>query len=171
MDDVLVDFHKSSILAQKLDEPYSDIIRYWPRGQWGIPETLGLYESDFWSNLDSKDFWANLTKLPWADALVEFGLSNFEQVRIITHPVETPACYAGKRASASQHFGDLDLILCREKWLMASEDRVLVDDKEENVQLWRESSGPAVLFPRVWNSLYRYAEDPIDYVIERLKEL
>ena len=43
------------------------------------------------------------------------------------------------------------LILCRDKWLMAGPDRVLVDDSDHNIAEWTCQSGIGCLIPRLWN--------------------
>jgi hypothetical protein len=40
------------------------------------------------------------------------------------------------------------------KWRFARPDALLIDDYGENIRLWREKGGPAIMVPRPWNDLF-----------------
>lgn len=107
-----------------------------------------LFERSFWANLPlSEEFDLLLTK---SEALV--GRKN---VCILTCPVSNPDCTAGK---VEWIYANLPVWLHRQfligpqKYLLARPQALLIDDSDENVDVFRRHNGQAFLLPRPWNS-------------------
>ncbi len=78
-----------------------------------------------------------------------------ENVFILTKPIEDPSCVAGK-VEWIQRFLPNDMkdqyFIGAHKYLCAKEGTLLIDDNEDNINLFRNSGGSGILFPRPWNS-------------------
>jgi len=127
-----------------------------------IAKLLGISQKDFWGKLDEDpQFWYSLRPTHDAEQLVEFAedLVGREHVAILTSPAQSEHCVPGKRAFIARHFPQFSqrIIFCPSatKCFVAGPQRVLVDDKESNVEEFRRAGGIGVLVPREWNRLYR----------------
>lgn len=149
MDGVLADFDAGVIAAHGKD-PVKD---QRPAGEWDIATFWGLSQPDFWKPLSSFDFWANL---PVCDGALEFfeGLRNRAPVALLTNPSESADCVLGKREWIARNLkgwkGPVYFVYGSKKHI-AGPGKILVDDKDENVEEWRRCGGAAVLVPRRWN--------------------
>jgi hypothetical protein len=87
---------------------------------------------------------------PWFEALMANLRRLAEKVVFVT----SPASAQGKRQWLINQFGVKfqDFIFtCQKHYLARTPYSVLIDDSPENVRLFREAGGAAVLFPRPWN--------------------
>jgi hypothetical protein len=62
------------------------------------------------------------------------------------------------------------VVVATEKRCCASRNALLIDDSEENVDLFREAGGEAILMPRPWNSLHKLHTNriPLLYLVNEL---
>lgn len=160
MDGVLTDFVTACCAAHGKESPYSD------------PKNLGIFEmeklwnisvGEFWAPLDKlgRPFWEEMGKMPDADEIVriledEFGRSN---ICILTSPSYDPGCIPGKRAWIKNHYPQFrnQMIFGTAKRFLAGEGRVLVDDRDENVESFVDYGGHGIVIPRLWNSCHALA--------------
>ena len=77
-------------------------------------------------------------------------LTALNEVKFLTGPMVSVDCFAGKAAWISEKFlpdrgkwALTDLIIChsKRKNLMAAPNRILIDDRIENVESWRQAGG------------------------------
>ncbi len=181
MDGVLVDFVGSALSAFKqqraidVNSKQLDIDKFmdaWPPGEWNIPKLLHIDEDEFWDTIHKANdgcWWEQLSSYPWAGELVD-AARQIGKVRILSSPSNHPSCYSGKKVHRDRDFGELPLILCREKFLLAMPDRLLIDDNDRNVRRWREHGGLAILFPRIWNANHEWKDSPMEYVNRELEK-
>lgn len=97
-------------------------------------------------------WWKTMPVYDGARALVD-GMRKVAQVRFLTGPTASAACYGGK-AEWVRHtfqpekgkFGLMDLLICpaKDKGLLAGSRRILVDDRIENVEAWQAAGGIGV---------------------------
>ena len=57
------------------------------------------------------------------------------------------------------------------KHLLARPDTLLIDDKDENVDGFREAGGKALLIPRPWNRAHLQADRTVEVVKEFLERI
>jgi 5'(3')-deoxyribonucleotidase len=107
----------------------------------GVIVDLPQCTVDRWSNVS---FWENLSKLPWADDLVELCMRLYE-VHILTTPA-VPECVPGKMQWLHRWYPSLadGAIHTSEKYLLAQSNRVLVDDDPGHTSSFRTHGGEAV---------------------------
>lgn len=132
MDGVLCD------LQGYLFEKYPDRVWPWDRGIVG-PEAWRLGNIDWPSVEFEKMKWT-----PFGRSLARWCQKQGEVIVLTAGP---PG--AGKEEWVKREMPGVEIIVEVEKWRVKEEGDVLVDDKDENVELW--GSG-AVLVPRIWNS-------------------
>ena len=171
MDGVLTDFigysHKWYGLSYS-DDPkeYS-----YPLGEWDIDLLLPISQEGFWEGL-THQFW---TTMPWTKdgkdllQLLEetVGVSN---ITICTCPCQDPSSVSGKLVWIKKNIPQYsrNYMMTTRKELCAREDTVLIDDRDRNVERFREAGGKAILVPRLWNSAYTHAGNSLQHVKEEL---
>lgn len=147
LDGVLVDFVQGAF-------DYHDINIPWPEIQWDFLKQAGIEPDAFWTPLD-QPFWASLK--PTSELFViipaaerKFGVEN---VFLCSSPCETAGCITGKAMWVEKHLPSYSrrLILTNRKEVFSGPGRVLIDDRDENVEGWEKAGGIGVLVPRPWN--------------------
>jgi 5'(3')-deoxyribonucleotidase len=156
LDGVLLNFVKAAAIACGYkDEPYSN-----PKdmGVWNCWEVFGVTEHKLWQAIDFYEFWATLEWMPDGREILELVESYFGKpnIAIMTSPCQHPHCSAAKQWYIQEHLPDYRrrYLITSAKDFMADSGHVLIDDYDENVRLYRERGGPAILVPRPWNSLH-----------------
>ena len=121
---------------------------------WGIEAHLGIAPEVFWSALD-REFVETLE--PYADGLELFKAAETvvgsDNIGILSSPWDTPGCFEGKRAWVAKHLPGYEkrFFTGAAKEMFAGPGKMLVDDRNENVDRFRSKHGCAVLVPRPWN--------------------
>ena len=128
----------------------------WPPEVWDLHLCLGTTESDMWRRIDAngEKFWVDLEDYPWADSLVDTVKRSVDEWYIATSPSRNPLCASGKVRWIQSKFGSTftDFFLGSNKFVMANSRTVLIDDRESNIEHFREAGGYGILFPQPWNS-------------------
>lgn len=166
MDGVLCDFATAAYAVHgKAFDPVTH-----PKGVWDFETIWGISAEQFWQRIDERgeDFWANLEPYPWAMNLAR-ALGAIDQVIIATSPSTHPGSYAGKRQwLIKMGLHEISSMFGKDKWLMASSGRVLIDDSEKNIEKWRDYGGIGILIPQPWNNAAQEI-DIVSYVCGELK--
>jgi hypothetical protein len=113
------------------------------------------------------DFWINLELLPWAHDLVNL-CNKYGEVIFLTSP---GAFHAGAHAKPDyilKHFNSRAYVLTEYKSLCARSDRILIDDMQKNIDMWKAHDG----IPFRWPCQWRLLEDPelVKEAMEKLEE-
>lgn len=103
-----------------------------------------------WDELDRK-WWSTMPLCEGAKQAF-YELKKIAPSRFLTAPVLSTDCFFGKAEAilkfipGAGRFALLSLIICpsKDKHLLASPTRVLIDDREDNVRAWREAGGIAI---------------------------
>jgi len=186
MDGVLVDFigktlvayrdHRSGLVPDGASEDPFDSIEFinsWPAGEWDVAKILGMDDNDFWEMIhtwNDGNFWRGLNTYTWSRELVD-AATKIGTVRLLTSPSNHPTSYSGKKITRDTYFPEVPMFLCKEKYLLAASDRLLIDDNDRNVEKFREAGGKAILFPQIWNANYEWKDSPMVYVGMQLEKL
>lgn len=142
------------------DIDYSDINPEWGYDIVDIVSNLQskIYTSEnIWSFATHK-MWVNLPETQEAKWLLNQCILKVgrENVFILTKPTEDPLCVAGK-VEWIQRFLPIDMVsqyfIGAHKYLCAKEDTLLIDDNEDNINLFKINHGSGILVPRPWNSI------------------
>jgi 5'(3')-deoxyribonucleotidase len=147
MDEVVVDFTGAALRLF----PEFGITKV---TQWDMPGQLGISSVEFWRRIDEvEDFWECLQPYPHAQDMYE-ALWKIAPVTFASSPSGSARAAAGKINWLNNHFGPgiHNFMLGQDKHLLAKPGHLLIDDREENVTLFRKHGGEAVLYPQVWNS-------------------
>jgi len=129
----------------------------------GVP----LSPAEFLAPL-GKEFYATL---PWmSDGKEILALAGkmigWENLYILTTPLETLESAEGTLEWVAREIPPLSrrVIITHAKEACASFETMLLDDKDENVDLFDEYGGWGVLVPRIWNRNLMYRRDPLSYI-------
>ena len=170
MDGVLLDF--VSAIHKKFDKEY----------RYGVPLEWEFFEQwsppvafkDFDAVCDI-DFWATL---PW----MHDGREILREVRkriepddefyLLTTPMPNPGSWTGKALWVEKNLPEWKLIVTNApKRLLASDDAILIDDKDENIQEFVAAGGRGILVPRLWNELHGWGDESLQVVRNSLEEV
>lgn len=153
MDGVVSDAHRAFLKAVGRE----DLIADYPAWVFAVYKAAGVSEKAMWRKvaLAGRELWSEMRVLPWAHELYD-RLSKIGEVVFLTSPSQDPDSLAGKlewlqRFTKKKDFKDY--IMTSRKYLLARPDAVLIDDRLENCDKFREAGGKAVLFPAAWQGL------------------
>jgi 5'(3')-deoxyribonucleotidase len=165
MDGVLADFNKAAHVAHGKPRQTSRSFQQ----PWDLHLLWGQTEEEFWAPTNSFEFWYNIEKTPEADEIVELAMKTWGvgNIAILTSPSDFGECIHAKREWIKRYYPQFEkrMIYAYSKKFLASPWRVLLDDRERNVDDFNAAGGFAIMVPRLWNS--RYAES--DRVMEVLR--
>lgn len=168
LDGVLADF--TGQVARTLGKPAP------PRTTESVCTSVEqLYGPDAWDRVGEAgaDFWESMAPLPWGLQLWTnlrrwFGKEN---VFILSNPGRVDHSAIGKMRWCERVLGvNRDrVILTRFKYLLADENRILIDDTNEMLEGWARGGGIAIAVPQPWNREHMHVETPvIDYIREKI---
>ena len=114
-------------------------------GDWHAPAKV---IPDFVRRVSEQEaeFWATMALLPKAHELI----ANFDSPIISTTPWGNAASFVGTKALIELHFPDTPFIFADKKHVLAA-GNTLIDDKEENIDMWRRAGGVGILHPGLMN--------------------
>lgn len=154
MDGVLVDFVRGYLEYNNVDVP--NTMKSWPKNEYKIENVVG---SALTVPIDKlpKEFWANLKETPEMNTVLLYCLRCFHRnnLFILTAPTKHRDCVEGKLQWMDKHLKFMPkdkVIFDKDKWKYANPTSILIDDSDENVELFRKHGGYAILIPRIWNS-------------------
>lgn len=151
-DGVIADFVKGACEAHNRPDPYLD------------PKNLGIELHNVWKMsieefldpCENFKFWSILEKTEEADFIVETVIKHFgvNNVAIATTPSSSGMSITGKRFWMERCYPKLaeGMIFTSNKKMLASEDAVLIDDRDKNIDEFSDSGGRTIIIPRPWNS-------------------
>jgi len=151
MDGVLTDFVKHICQLHNRPNPF---LHGENRGLFEMDKIWGMSASDFWSPC-GYDFWSTMDWMPDAQDILGVldSAVGTDNVCLLTAPCATAGCVEGKRDWVRKNLPEFSkrLMIGSAKEFMASPVRLLVDDRDENVDKYKAAGGPTFLYPRCWN--------------------
>jgi hypothetical protein len=149
LDGVLVNFVAGALRLHGKELPPRDVC-------WNFPDLIGFAgdrAADFWSPLGF-DFWAGLDWTPEGRATLAaiedaFGGS----VVVMTSPCNTPGAVEGKVAWIRRELPAYRrrFFVGPAKHYAAGPGKLLIDDSDDNAELFAGAGGRVLLVPRPWN--------------------
>lgn len=165
LDGVLVDFVEGAFKHHNISIP-------WERITWEFPAQAGIGAKDFWEPLGT-DFWAYLRPTRECLAIVSTAEEKFgkENVFLCSSPCLTKGCIVGKAMWIDQHLPGYTqrLILTNRKDVFSGPGRVLIDDRDENIDGWVKAGGIGILVPRPWNKIRSMRLNVSDVMIKSIE--
>ena len=122
------------------------------------------------------DFWENLEWMPDGTKIFE-EITNqfpFSKILLITAPMPNKESATGKWKWIDKQlpgFSNQTIITQVSKSLLAKPNTLLIDDKTQNVDEFRQAGGQTILVPRPWNSLHLLADKSVEIVKQQLAEV
>lgn len=168
MDDVVVDL-------------LGGLRKLWPDREigddgWSVCQTLGITHAEFWDRIvQTPNFWADLDFTPQGRALISaVNLRPNTEWWFATSPTGCAVAAEGKYRWVEKHLGKdatSKIVLVQDKWLLARQGAVLIDDRDYNVEAFCQKGGIGIHWPRNWNNARFNSHQPLDYVLNRLEYL
>jgi len=146
LDGVLVDFNKTATKILGVEYP--------PKKWHWYEDTPGGFEKI--NNACTTHFWANLDWTPDGHDIFRLVVSYVkpENIYFLTCPMPNLESATGKAIWVNKHlpvYNKRLIITCAPKHLFAGPDKLLIDDKDENVINFARKGGSSILVPRPWN--------------------
>ena len=182
VDDVLADFMGG--LHTALNISYNYFNYPYKKGEWNI---LGyqikrrhyldcLVTFEECNQCCTTSFWQYLKWMHDGRDILRAVLEKFhsEQIYLLTTPMPNLESASGKMMWINDNlpvYLKHTIITQAPKYLLARPDTLLIDDKNENIDEFREAGGRALLVPRPWNRGYFHTDRTIKIVrgfLERL---
>lgn len=172
MDGVIADLVNATLDVLQVPDPYRLPHN---RGRYELHDIIDIsWEAPIWNHLD-RAFWAGIPPMPDMPAILDaigrtFGL---KRTYICTSPPDSnPESVLGKADWVQQHLPDLSTppLYIAAKWLLARPSRVLIDDKDQNIDEFIAAGGIGVLVPRPWNRLHAHPKVTADYLHRAIPE-
>jgi 5'(3')-deoxyribonucleotidase len=171
MDGVLVDFVAGACHLFGQSNPYVDgtFTDFYMNNAWNMTP------NDFFENM-GYDFWAELDWMHDGRAIFDFVDEAFgpENTCILTSPVNTWGCFDGKIAWIKRNLPKAyhrKFLVGPAKSFCAGDDRVLIDDRDENITEFIAAGGNGLLVPRPWNSNRKLTLTSKEYITETYGKL
>jgi 5'(3')-deoxyribonucleotidase len=174
MDGVLVDWLNGIREFAGKPESFYDCFRT-------APETLGHEAMDKLfggreklgqiQNERPVEWWLNLKFFPWAEYLISEVKKNFP-VAFLTSPGHCANAAAAKVLWQQKHYPEIPIIICKHKYLVADEGKVLIDDDAWQTSRFDQAKGFAIQFPNQFrmeqHKLDVIKSSVIDEIIDRI---
>jgi 5'(3')-deoxyribonucleotidase len=152
MDGVLVDFVGGMCAAHECTSPYAFSTSL---GVFDMEKLWGITAAKFWEPANHPGFWSSLGKTPEADEIVDLACSTVgtENVAILTAPNLSQYCVPEKREWIARYYPQLrnNILYGSAKRFLAGPGRVLLDDRDLNIENFRAAGGCGITVPRLWN--------------------
>jgi 5'(3')-deoxyribonucleotidase len=147
----------------------SELVRDWPLGEYDICKVMGYEPEEFWRGLCPM-FWLNLLPMPDMQEIIE-ATEPFDTC-ILTSPTFDPQCAAEKISWINAHVPRFkrQYLIGPAKPFCAAPNHILVDDSEKNCLDFEAAGGRAVMVPRPWNHMHRWAYACAQYVESHILE-
>jgi len=149
-------------------------------GRPRLHASCNMTSDEFWDCIEYSD-WVGVPKSRWFDDVIASArkFAGVHNISLVTAPVVRSngevdfACVQGKLNWVEWNLPSfLDkLVICRNKWVLATDGSVLIDDSDANVNLFRKYGGKAITFPRPWNKMHALSSNPMAYVNGALEAL
>lgn len=149
LDGVIVDFDSGARKLHNLDIPYEELTWDWPS------EKTSLSPEEFWGKF-GYDFWLGLNWTAEGKGIIELVSSLFgDNIAIVTSPPRTPGAVEGKldwvRANLGSKWARRTFVGAR-KELLAASNKLLIDDRQENLDKFKANGGYIAPVGRPWNN-------------------
>jgi len=144
-------------------------------GEFSLEKCWGMTAGQFWAPTNNYDFWFNLEKTAEADEIVMLAIDavGVENVAMLTSPSLDPDCVPAKRAWMEKCYPQLakTMIFSWGKGIIGGPGRILIDDRDRNIDDWYLAGGEGILVPRPWNEDYKLANATLEVIEMRLKAI
>lgn len=127
------------------------------------------YFDEYWTNNNRKlldyDFWSNLELYPWSKNLIKLVEKYDADFRFLTACVREESCYSGKYANIKKLLGgkyaNKIIMCCEDKSFAAGPNKILIDDKNDNCDLWLKSNGIFYLWKERTEDMIEETDDEL----------
>ena len=164
IDGVIADWNKAALNLIGLNDEDPELRKTLEKADYGLENVIpGFHEALDRVDRSGSEFWENLTLLPWANDLVNYlklkaksqqliqdntrGLS----LMFVTSPGKWTGAGTGKMKWLEKHFPDLPYAICKDKYLLAAHDKLLIDDKPSAIRLFDKAGGTGFLWPNQYH--------------------
>ena len=157
LDGVCCDFVRRALSIHGKDADL--VFRNWKKHHLGVFEVynvISMSKDEFWDKVweTGSDFWISIPEYPWFREMIDCVVP--KRVYFSTATGRPEGAY-GKIVWIKERMGNSfnKFMISRHKYLLANDQSVLIDDREENVYTFRKHGGRAILFPQLWNIMYK----------------
>lgn len=170
-DGVLANFNKAFAPAFGLEYPTKTVLYH----DWPMQASNTASASEFYRICERHPtLWESAEPYPWTSAIIQVLDLKDPEWMILTSATHDPECWSGKVKWFTHHLTESSLnklvMVSGRKWRIASKGDILIDDRYENVEGWREAGGVAYHWIDYTEDLTELARDQIDRLSSFLDE-
>ena len=165
LDGVLVD------LVPELCKALGFDIKNWSAGEYNVSKVFHMEHQFIW-NYTNEAFWA---ELPWtADGkqILEACWRAVDHRNVCIATTSAEYAFFGKQQWIERElpwfWAHRQFVFTESKKLLAHDGAVLIDDCDDNVNMFRKAGGKAILVPRWWNSAWGQADGALEIVVQEM---
>lgn len=145
----------------------------WPMpGEYWACTALNLPEDVVEAVMVPYEFWANLNPYPYAHKFIQWLEDGYgqENVFFLTKPKDTKECWGGKFTWVQKNFPSYThkLLTGVPKYCTAHSNSYLIDDCDENCDMFLAKGGNPIMFPQPWNRKHKLSNQKFEVVRQEL---
>jgi len=174
MDGVLSDFGTAVIRHYSLPVELYELDSWWKIIDIYCETYEGKTVNDFWNGFDYL-FWVNIPKTKECDTILAM-VEQYKPVLLTTCSSKRDgSSAAGKLTWIAKYLPDYYadgryFIGASDKSVVSGENKVLIDDSQDNYNNWWRKGGEGILVPRPWN-LMGDKVDVLEVIYEQLENI
>lgn len=140
---------------------------------WDWYQPLGVDDDAFWDathKLGPAFYESVVEEFPWADDLLNM-LASIGNLSFLTRMSKDPVSNVGKLTRLQKSYPRIPVITMShdQKHLVAGPCRVLIDDKNENIDGFRNAGGIGIFMPQLWNRAKMALPYRFGYLLRELR--
>lgn len=166
IDDVIVDWKKTAIELAGQDAETA--FHHWVSGNTSTGKAIGMSDRALWKLVcEHPSWWVDLPKTAWADELIQHVEDANVEWFFCTAQSDDDERSATQKVQWAKKHGWIPkkkLCITHQKWLLASFNKMLIDDKDSNIEEFRKAGGHGLLMPQPWNKAAEFVGDRMQYV-------
>ena len=155
LDGVITNWNKAALKLIGMDDEEPQLKEMLRDADYGLENVIpGFREAMEKVDRSGPEFWQNLQLMPWARDLISYlkgkcpGVHPRERHLVfVTSPGRWTGAGTGKMVWHQEYFPDVPLCICKEKYLLAASNKLLVDDKPSAITEFDEAGGKTFLWP------------------------
>ncbi len=139
--------------------------------EWDFFKNWRMTPEVFWNTIHEygDEFYEKLVQpYRWSTYLLR-KIALTDDFALVSAPTRHPSSYSGKKIWVDKYLQPhlnqrIKLIVTGEKHLLATPDRLLIDDNDQNIKKFQAAGGRVITFPQIWNSQEHHVLNRIPFV-------
>lgn len=141
--------------------------------QWSYFKDWDITGEEFWVGIHAHGdrFYGEMVKpFSWTNQLVGVYETSGIPWELVSSPgICAPVDYTGKKIWTEKYLNGKRPYVMHDKKYLAAPGRLLIDDGDHNIDVFKERGGSTILFPAHWNRSKDKVEHKIELVLDAIQ--